>query len=114
MTIYNKYAHDIDVSISGWGGEASLDWYKIAPGDSESWSRSSDDFRGYILAVRLAQSSGSDDWFYNAPYWVTGENDLIISESDSQDDEKGFLSVTTTPQSSQPNTRLRPAYLNTF
>ena len=114
MTIYNKYPHDIDISISGWDTEASLAWYKIAPGDSESWGRSSADFRGYIVAVRLSQDGDSDDWFYNGTYWVTGENDLIVSVSSTPDDGIGYLSVTTTPQSSQPNTRLRPAYLNTF
>ena len=66
------------------------------------------------MAVRLSQSADSDDWFYNGTYWVTGGNDLIIKVSPTPDDGKGYLSVTTTPESSQPNTRLRPAYLNTF
>ncbi|MDC9615266.1 hypothetical protein ABLB69_05625 [Xenorhabdus khoisanae] len=67
----------ISVSINSWdsSGSASLDWWTLKSGKSESWNRR--DLRGYVMAVQFRGEQFS--------YFVFADSDIYVYDDYIED-----------------------------
>ncbi|MDX7991711.1 hypothetical protein [Xenorhabdus littoralis] len=107
MRIENRSSNTVSVSINAWesdenivldrltpgenesenqtGGNAiSTDWYRLAPGEGDSWSRT--DYRGFVMAVSIRGQQNS--------YFIFADSSIYIYDDYIEDDGKKIKPAT--------------------
>ncbi|WP_052708237.1 hypothetical protein [Xenorhabdus poinarii] len=107
MRIENRSSNTVSVSINAWesdenivldrlppgenasenqtrGNAISTDWYRLSPGQSDSWSRK--DYRGFVMAVSIRGQQNS--------YFIFADSRIYIYDSYVEDDGKKIRPAT--------------------
>ncbi|MBD2811780.1 hypothetical protein ID853_13000 [Xenorhabdus sp. Vera] len=86
MRITNRSSNTVSVSINVWGSDSdgSTEWFRLAPGESDSWKRT--DYRGFVMAISIRGQQNS--------YFIFADSSIDIYDDYVEDDGKKIKPAT--------------------
>ncbi|MBC8948415.1 hypothetical protein [Xenorhabdus sp. TS4] len=84
MRVENRSSNTVSVSINAWGDDGNKGWFRLAPGDGDSWDRT--DYRGFVMAVSIRGQQNS--------YFIFADSSIYIYDNYIEDDGRKIKPAT--------------------